>query len=134
MKSSAQRPAVALGMTPSTSAALSPASASAAGFKVLAFYTGKDDLAHISFVHEANEWFPRLAAENGFTYQATTNWDELNTNSLSQVQVVLFLDTRPEKPAQREAFQYYMAHGGAWMGFHFTAFTLTPSGYPKNWD
>ena len=27
-------------------------------FRVIAFYTGKDDLAHISFVHEANDGFP----------------------------------------------------------------------------
>ncbi|HEX7652521.1 MAG TPA: ThuA domain-containing protein [Verrucomicrobiae bacterium] len=113
---------------------LSQTTASATDFQVLAFYTGKDDLAHISFVHEANAWFPRLAAENNFSYRATTNWDELNTNTLSQFQVVLFLDTRPEKPAQRAAFQTYMEHGGAWLGFHFAAFALTPSGYPQNWD
>jgi hypothetical protein len=27
-----------------------------------------------------------------------------------------------------------MIHGGAWMGFHFSAFALTPSAYPVNWD
>jgi hypothetical protein len=32
-------------------------------FKVLAFYTGKNDLAHISFVKEANTWFGQLAKE-----------------------------------------------------------------------
>jgi len=47
---------------------------------------------------------------------------------------VVFLDTRPEKPAQRAAFQTYMEHGGAWMGFHFAGFALTPSVYPANWD
>jgi hypothetical protein len=26
-------------------------------FKAIAFYTAKNDLAHISFVHEANRWF-----------------------------------------------------------------------------
>jgi len=50
------------------------------------------------------------------------------------VQVVLFLDTRPEDPAERDAFRHYMKHGGAWMGFHFSAFALTPSKYPQNWD
>ncbi|HSY19468.1 MAG TPA: ThuA domain-containing protein [Candidatus Acidoferrales bacterium] len=106
----------------------------AAKFKVIAFYTGKSDLAHISYVHEANRWFPQIAATNDFTYDATTNWDDLNEKFLSQYQVVLFLDTRPDKPAQREAFQNYMAHGGAWMGFHFAGFALTPSDYPQNWD
>jgi hypothetical protein len=27
-----------------------------------------------------------------------------------------------------------MEHGGAWMGFHFAGFALTPSAYPANWD
>jgi hypothetical protein len=48
--------------------------------------------------------------------------------------VVIRLDTRPEDPAQRAAFQAYMDHGGAWMGFHFAGFALTPSAYPANWD
>ena len=48
--------------------------------------------------------------------------------------MVLFLDTRPEKLAQRAAFQQYMEQGGAWMGFHFAAFALTSSAYPLNWD
>ncbi|MDR3460020.1 MAG: ThuA domain-containing protein [Verrucomicrobiae bacterium] len=107
---------------------------SAAKFKVIAFYTGQSDLAHISYVHEANRRLPTIAAENDFTYEATTNWDNLNDEFLKQYQVVLFLDTRPEKAAQREAFQRYMENGGAWMGFHFAAFALTPSGYPQNWD
>lgn len=25
-------------------------------------------------------------------------------------------------------------NGGGWMGFHFSAFALTPSAYPQNWD
>ena len=103
-------------------------------FKVIAFYTGRDDLAHISFVHEANEWFPKMAAKYDFTYEATTNWNNLTAEYLSHYQVVLFLDTRPENPAQRRAFQTYMGNGGAWMGFHFSAFALTPSAYPQNWD
>jgi hypothetical protein len=103
-------------------------------FKVVAFYTGRNDQAHISFAREANRWFPRMAARYHFTYEATTNWTQLNADFLSRCQVVLFLDTRPEDPAQRQAFENYMEHGGAWMGFHFAAFALTPSGVPQNWD
>jgi len=106
----------------------------AAKFHVIAFYTGQNDLAHISYVHEANRWLPKIAAENDFTYEATTNWENLNDQFLARYQVVLFLDTRPEKPAQREAFQKYMESGGAWMGFHFAGFALTPSDVPQNWD
>jgi hypothetical protein len=75
-----------------------------------------------------------MAAKYNFTYTATTNWSELNSKFLAHVRVVLFLDTRPEAPAQRAAFQKYMEQGGAWMGFHFSAFALTPSAYPQNWD
>jgi hypothetical protein len=103
-------------------------------FKVIAFYTAKNDPAHISFVHEANRWFPEIAEEYHFAYDSTNDWDKLNTEFLSQYQVVIFLDTRPEKPAQREAFENYMKKGGAWMGFHFAGFALTPSEYPQNWD
>ena len=103
-------------------------------FNVIAFYTGKNDQAHVSYVHEANRWFPKMAEKYQFVYDSTSNWDNMNDSFLAKYQVVLFLDTRPEKPAQREAFQRYMEKGGAWIGFHFAGFALTPSDYPENWD
>ena len=103
-------------------------------FKVIAFFTAKLDQAHISFVHEANQWFPQQAAKYNFSYDTTSDWSNLNSGFLSRYQVVVFLDTRPEDAAQRAAFQTYMEHGGAWMGFHFAGFALTPSAYPANWD
>ena len=103
-------------------------------FRVIAFYTAKEDQAHISFVHEAQLWFPKVAAKHNFSFDTTSNWHNLNSDFLSEYQVVVFLDTRPEDPAQRSAFQAYMEHGGAWMGFHFAGFALTPSAYPANWD
>ncbi|PUZ22739.1 ThuA domain-containing protein [Chitinophaga parva] len=103
-------------------------------FKVLAFFTAKNDLAHISYVHEANKWFPAAAAKYHFQYDSTNDWSKLNADTLSQYQVVLFLDTRPEVPAQRAAFRQYMEKGGGWIGFHFAAFGLTPSDVPQNWD
>jgi hypothetical protein len=103
-------------------------------FRVIAFYTAKNDAAHISFVHEANKWFPEMAAKYHFSYDSTNNWQNLNATFLSKYQVVIFLDTRPEDPAQRAAFQQYMEHGGGWIGFHFAAFALTPSDVPQNWD
>ena len=113
---------------------LSAAIAQKPKFKVIAFYTAKSDLAHISFVHEANKWFPEMAKKYNFSYDSTKNWSNLNAEFLSHYQVVLFLDTRPEDPAQRAAFQKYMEDGGGWMGFHFSAFALTPSDFPQNWD
>lgn len=103
-------------------------------FQVIAFYTAKNDQAHISFVHEANRWFSSEALKYNFTYDSTNNWDNLNEKFLSNYQVVLFLDTRPDSAAQRAAFEKYMENGGAWMGFHFAAFALTPSSFPLDWD
>src|SRR5512145_449200 len=96
-------------------------------FRVIAFYTATSDQAHISFVHEANRWFSKISVEKGFVYDSTHNWNNLNPDFLSKYQVVLFLDTRPDAPDQRAAFEQYMKKGGAWMGFHFAGFALTPS-------
>lgn len=105
-----------------------------ADFEVIAFYTAKNDRAHISYVNEANKWFPKIADKYNFTYDTTTNWNNLNAAFLSRYQVVLFLDTRPDDPVQRQAFQQYMEKGGGFIGFHFAGFALTPSTYPQNWD
>jgi hypothetical protein len=98
-------------------------------FKVIAFYNGNFDAAHISFVNEANPWFTQLAAQNGFSYTATNNWNLLNANNLAQYKVVMFLDDLPPSNV-RAAFQQYMQNGGAWMGFHVCAFNTNPS----SWD
>lgn len=103
-------------------------------FNVIGFYTAKNDAAHISFVHEANKWFVEKGKQFHFTYDSTNDWNNLNAIFLSKYQAVIFLDTRPDSSNQRIAFQQYMEKGGAWMGFHFAGFALTPSAYPQNWD
>ena len=106
----------------------------APAFNVIGFFTGKRDDAHISFLREAERWFPVMAEKYNFHFDTTSNWNNLNPEFLSRYQVVVFLDTRPEEPAQRAAFQTYIERGGAWMGFHFAGFALSPSDYPANWD
>jgi uncharacterized protein len=105
-----------------------------ASFKVVSFYTAKNDLAHISFVHEANKWFSSMGTVYHFQYASTQNWNNLNPSFLANYNVVIFLDTRPDSSFQRAAFQQYMESGGAWLGFHFSAFALTSSAYPQSWD
>jgi len=105
-----------------------------ARFHVIAFYTAKEDQAHISFVHEANRWFPLMETAHHYTYDSTNNWNNLNPGFLSRYQVVIFLDSRPDDAQQRIAFEEFMRKGGAWMGFHFSGFALTPSEFPQNWD
>jgi hypothetical protein len=102
-------------------------------FKVIAFFTARNDLAHISFLHEANKWFSEMAEKNGFSYDSTNDWTNMNKEFLSKYEVVIFLDTRPDSIDQRIAFKEFMDHGGAWMGFHFAGFALNHSMFPQNW-
>jgi hypothetical protein len=103
-------------------------------FKAIAFFTCRNDKAHISFVKEANRWFSEAAAKNNFSYDTTSDWSKMNTATLNVYQLVIFLDTRPDENDQRIAFEQYMKNGGAWIGFHFAGFALTPSEFPQNWD
>ncbi|MGC3943433.1 MAG: ThuA domain-containing protein [Chryseolinea sp.] len=103
-------------------------------FKVIGFFTATQDRAHITYVHEANKWFAAQARRYHFTYDSTSNWDNLNDEFLAQYKVVVFLDTRPEKTEQRQAFQKYMEQGGGWIGCHFSAFALNDSDYEQNWN
>ncbi|BCY10750.1 RICIN domain-containing protein [Actinoplanes sp. L3-i22] len=91
-------------------------------FKVLAFYNGTWDAAHIDFDKEARDWFPKAGAQNGFTWEATTDWSRLSASGLAGYQVIMFLDDGP--PAERRAaFQTYVQNGGGFLGFHVSAFT-----------
>lgn len=101
---------------------------------IVAFFTGREDLAHISFVQEAIPYFKAVAKQNNYSFDTTSNWNNLNADYLQSCDLVIFLDTRPDDSAQRIAFTNYMTHGGAWMGFHFAGFALTPSDFPMNWD
>src|SRR5688500_13721395 len=93
-------------------------------FRVIAFFTAKNDVAHITFVREANDWFQDCAQKHNFTYDTTSDWSNMNRHVLSRYEVVIFLDTRPDAVPHRKAFKRYMKKGGAWMGFHFSAFAL----------
>jgi hypothetical protein len=103
-------------------------------FRAIGFFTARNDAAHISFVHEANRWFAEKGKQYHFAYDSTNDWNNMNSTFLSKYQVVIFLDTRPDSLDQRVAFEQYMKNGGAWMGFHFAGFALTPSDYPQNWN
>lgn len=124
--------ALVLGLTAAPAPAGRDASAApqAPAFKVIAFYHGTWDAAHIDFVKEANEWFPRTGAQHDFTYRATTDWNLLANGGVNDYQVVLFLDDAPDTAAQRAGFERYMRAGGGWMGFHVSAFTTDAGSWP----
>jgi hypothetical protein len=103
-------------------------------FKVLGFSTSKDDAGHVSYEHEANRWFPKIAAQYGFKYDSTKAWTDCNTAKLSQYQVVIFFDERPEDKNQRAAIEQYIKGGGGFIATHGAAFELAGSQQPTNWS
>lgn len=54
---------------------------------MIAFYSGTWDAAHISFIQDANQWFPQAGAQYGFSYTATNDWNQLNAANLASYQV-----------------------------------------------
>jgi hypothetical protein len=104
----------------------------ASQFKVLAFYTPyaqMGDKAHAAYALEANTWFPTAAAANGFTYESSTNFGDLNATKLAGYKVIMFLDNYPGDGNQRTAFQNYVTSGGGFIGFHVSAFNQNPAGW-----
>jgi uncharacterized protein len=87
-------------------------------FRVLAFYSTNVEQDHVDFATQAIPFFQAMARRDHFEFKATSNWNDMNPDTLKQYQVVLWLDDAPSTPAQRTAFQNYMEHGGAWLGFH----------------
>jgi hypothetical protein len=99
--------------------------------ELIAIYTDQNpDLAHRSYVREANMWFPMMAQANGFTYQSTTDWERIKTVTPAPGRVLVWLDDKPKDASQQAAFKTYMENGGAWMGCHFAAYNPEPS----DWD
>lgn len=92
-------------------------------FKVLAFYTTTVEMDHANFAKDALWFFKDAADRYNFTFDATTDWANMNDDVLSNYQVVVWLNNSPGG-AQREAFQRFMEKGGAWLGCHVSGFNL----------
>src|SRR5438045_8912437 len=87
----------------------SAASSSKPNFRVIAFYTAREDQAHISFVREAQRWFPEVAAKYNFSFDTTSDGHNLNAEFLTKNEVVVFLETHPQSPGPRRPLRGYMA-------------------------
>ena len=99
-------------------------------FRVLAFYSTHEEPDHVEFAREAVKFYRALASKDGFVFHATTHWSDLNMATLHSYQMVLWLDDSPSKKKQREAFEQYMEHGGAWMGFHAAGYNDASTRWP----
>jgi uncharacterized protein len=99
-------------------------------FKVLAFYSTKVEPDHVQFAEGALKFFSEIAKKNNFTFDVTSNWDDLNDSNLKKYEVVVWLNDEPSKAEQKQAFQRYMENGGAWLGFHVAAYNDKDSNWP----
>ncbi len=99
-------------------------------FKVLAFYSTKVEPDHVLFAEGALKFFSDLSAKNNFTFDSTSDWDDMNDFNLGKYQVVVWLNDEPSKAGQRRAFQEYIENGGAWLGFHVAAYNDIDSNWP----
>lgn len=104
--------------------------AQSASFKVLAFYSTDVEADHVDFAKQALQFFAESAKKNHFDFESTTRWDDLTASSLTQYQVILWLDDFPHSPEQRAAFEKYMTHGGGWLGFHIAAYNDKDTHWP----
>jgi uncharacterized protein len=99
-------------------------------FRVLAFYTAKGEPDHIAFAEQALRFFAGLAKKNDFYFESTTQWEDLTAEKLKRFQLVLWINDFPTKAEQRLVFQNYMLHGGAWLGFHVSAYNDENTHWP----
>jgi uncharacterized protein len=99
-------------------------------FKVLAFYSTSVEPDHVLFAEDALKFFTACAARDGFTFDATTNWENLNDAYLKAYQLVVWLDDSPTDGERRRAFQRYMENGGRWLGFHAAGYNDKDTDWP----
>jgi len=90
--------------------------------KVLAFFTSGGEIDHFFFAQQAMRALGANASAGGYSFAATSDWDALGDSNLRDVRLVIWLNDMPHTVAQRQAFEHYMAGGGAWLGFHVSGF------------
>ena len=91
-------------------------------FRVLAFYSTKVESDHIDFARDAIKFYTKMAADKGFAFDTTQNWNELNTGNLKSYKMVIWLNDFPQTETQRNDFEKYMKNGGGWIGFHVAGY------------
>jgi YVTN family beta-propeller protein len=99
-------------------------------FKMLAFYSTSVEPDHVLFAEGALKFFTACAARDGFTFDATTNWENMNDAYLKTYQLVVWLNDSPTGGEQRHTFQRYMENGGAWLGFHVAGYNDKDTNWP----
>jgi type 1 glutamine amidotransferase len=89
--------------------------------RVLLFFSLNTEADHVLFATDAMRFFAEQADRDDFRVDATSNWAEMNDGNLKNYKLVVWLNSLPPA-AQQPAFQRYMEGGGAWLGFHVSAY------------
>lgn len=130
-------PAFAAAQTPATQTfppPLSQPTPAAHPFHILALFSTNVEGDHVDFARQAIAYLSAAGPRDHFTFESSTDWDRILTVTPSPDTVLLWLDDQPHTPAQRAAFEAYMEHGGAWLGFHIAAFNTPPSHHGQSSD
>jgi type 1 glutamine amidotransferase len=99
-------------------------------FKAIAFYSTTVESDHVDFARDAIRFYSRLAAKSNFILDTTSDWAGMTVDKLKQYQVILWLNDFPQNEARRSAFQSYIEGGGAWLGFHVSAYNDPDTHWP----
>src|SRR5207248_11129516 len=91
---------------------------------------GKGEPDHIAFAEQALPFFAELAKKDNFYFESTTHWEAFNAEKLKSFELVLWINDFPTEAEPRAAFQDYMEHGGAWLGFHMSAYNDESTRWP----
>jgi uncharacterized protein len=99
-------------------------------FHTVVFYSTTVEGDHVQFAEDALKFLSGIAPQDQFQIDTTTDWNNLNEAYLKRYQLVVWLNESPTKPQQRLAFQRYMEHGGAWLGFHASGYNDKDTHWP----
>jgi len=98
-------------------------------FKALIYHSDEVEPAHRQFNAQAVEFFRKLNYGEGFELDITTDFASFDAAELSRYDVVVMLNSLPQTPSERAAFETYMEHGGGWVGFHAAAYNDARTGW-----
>jgi type 1 glutamine amidotransferase len=89
--------------------------------RVLLFFSLNVEADHVLFATDALRFFAEVADRHDFRVEATSNWADMTDENLKQYKLIVWLNGSLPG-AQQQAFQQYMETGGAWLGFHVSAY------------
>lgn len=99
-------------------------------YRALAFYSTTVESDHIRFAEEAVRFYADLAARDGGSFEATTDWERLNSSELASYDMVVWINHFPQNEVQRAAFERYIESGGRWLGHHVSAYNDRHTNWP----